>query len=93
MDLYQAIRSLRPHFLASPPGVQRASADQDLAVYVDRIRQNGVVALRSITAYTVEEVRYLDPTASQNELGTVASAGAIMVTMHRATPTDRTPAF
>jgi hypothetical protein len=83
MDLYQAIRSLRPHFLAAPPGVQRASADGAIAVYVDRIRQNGIVALRSITAYSVEEVRYLDPTASQNEFGTIASSGAIMVTMHR----------
>src|SRR5438045_3770257 len=66
MDLYTAIRGLRPHFFAAPPGIQRASNDAELAVYVDRIRQNGVVALRSISARSIDEVRYLDPTTSQN---------------------------
>lgn len=83
VDLYQAIRSLRPHFLAPAPGVGRTSNDVALAVYVDRLRQNGVIALRSITAWRVEEVRYLDPTASQNELGPSASSGAIVVTMRK----------
>ena len=83
MDLYSAIQSLRPQFLAPPPGIRRASNDNELAVYVNRIRQNGVIALRSISAFNVAEVRYLNPTQSQNELGQSASAGAIMVTLRK----------
>jgi hypothetical protein len=48
---------------------------------VNKIKQNGVLALRSISASNVKEVRYLNPTASQNQLGQGASAGAIMVTL------------
>jgi len=81
MDLFSAIQSLRPQFLAPPPGIRRASNDNELAVYVNKIRQNGVVALRSISAFNVAEVRYLNPTQSQNQLGQSASAGAIMVTL------------
>ena len=84
MDLYAAIQSLRPQMLTPAPGVKRASNDADLAVYVDHVRQAGIVALRSIVASRVEEVRYLNPTASQNELGPIASAGAIMVTVRKA---------
>ena len=85
LDLYQAIRSLRPHFLAPAPGVRRASSPAAIAVYLDGVRQAGVESLRSIGAGFVEEVRYLSPTASQNELGVTASGGAIMVKMHRPT--------
>lgn len=83
MDLFSAIQSLRPQFLAPPPGIRRASNDSELAVYVNKIRQNGVVALRSISASNVAEVRYLNPTQSQNQLGQSASAGAIMVTLRK----------
>ena len=83
MDLFTAIQSLRPQFLAAPPGIRRASNDNELAVYVNKIKQNGVIALRSISASSVSEVRYLNPTQSQNQLGQSASAGAIMVTLRQ----------
>jgi len=83
LDLFSAIQSLRPQFLAPPPGIRRASNDNELAVYVNKIKQNGVVALRSISAFNVAEVRYLNPTQSQNQLGQSASAGAIMVTLRQ----------
>jgi hypothetical protein len=81
LDLYSVIQSLRPQMLAPPPGIRRASNDVELAVYVNKIKQNGVVALRSISALSVSEVRYLNPTQSQNQLGQSASNGAIMVTL------------
>jgi len=81
MDLYSAIQSLRPQMLAPPPGIKRVSNDSELAVYVNKIRQNGVIALRSISAASVSEVRYLNPTQSQNQLGQSASNGAILVTL------------
>ena len=78
-DLLQAIHSLRPNFLAPPRGRTPLTG---LAVYVNRIRQNGGLdALRSISATKVAEVRYLEPTAALNELGPAAAGGAIVVTL------------
>lgn len=91
LDLYQAIRSLRPHFLAPAPGVRRASSPSAIAVYLDGVRQNGLEALRSIGTGFVEDVRYLSPTASQNEFGATASGGAVMVRMHRPTAEPDNP--
>lgn len=86
-DLYETLQALRPHFLQAPLGIQRGSAPQGTAVYVDSKRAGGVEVLRNIFAGNVEEVRYLGPTQSQNELGPTASQGALMVRMRR--PSDR----
>lgn len=83
LDLYQAIRSLRPHFLLPPPGVRPAAEASTIVVYVDGIRQAGVATLRSIGSYRVEEVRYLGPNESRNALGAAASGGAVMVKLHK----------
>ena len=85
VDLYQAIRGLRPHFLAPPAGVRsRAStASSPTVVYVDRMRQSGLEALRTLRTSQVEEVRYLDPTAAQSEFGAGASGGALMIKLHK----------
>lgn len=84
-DLYDAIKVLRPHFLEPPRGTRSLGGTftAGLAVYVDRIRQTGVDALPMIMANTVQEVRYLDPTRSQNEYGITANGGAIVVTRHK----------
>jgi hypothetical protein len=86
VDLYQAIGSLRPQFFSAAPGVGRASSAVPIAVYVEGIRQPGAIALRSIRASTVEEVRYLNPTAALNEFGPIAGGGALVVTMYRPDP-------
>lgn len=80
-DLFSAIRGLRPQFLAPPPGVSRTSS-APLAVYLNGLRQNGVSALGSIRASAVEEVRYLDPTASLNTYGPMASGGALVIKLY-----------
>lgn len=79
--LFAAIRELRPHMLEMPRGVRSlgGAGTAPLAVYVDRIRQPGVDALAQITANTVAEVRYMDPTRSQNEFGITANGGAIVI--------------
>jgi hypothetical protein len=79
-DLLQAIRSLRPSFLAVPRGTYPRSS---LAIYVNRIRQTGgLESLRSISAIKIDEVRYLEPTAALNEFGPTASGGALVITLH-----------
>lgn len=88
-DVLQAIRSLRPQFLARPLGVQRASAPKEVLVYVDGVKQPiGAEALRSIRASSVDEVRYLEPTVAANELGPLAAGGALMLKLRA---TQRTP--
>jgi len=80
-DLFVAIKALRPQYLVPPRGLRTLGGAPmgEVAVYIDRIRQPGVETLRSIVAHTVLEVRYLDPTQSQNEFGITANAGAIVI--------------
>jgi hypothetical protein len=52
-----------------------------ILVAVDGRRETGIEALKTITPALVEEVRYLDPSRSQNQFGFNASSGAIVVKM------------
>jgi len=92
-DLLDAIHSLRPTFLAKPHSVfaGNAAAAVPLAVYIDRIRQSGVEALRSIAAGKVAEVRYLDPTASLNEFGPTARGGSLLIRIFDPAPKVPSP--
>jgi hypothetical protein len=82
-DLYQVIRSLRPHFLAPPRGVRRMDMDRSAqagaAVYVGRNHLGGIDAMLTIPAADVEEVRYLDPSRAEAEFGLNGSGGAIVI--------------
>ena len=83
-DLFQALQSLRPNFLMTHPSAhsRRSAAAQPLAVYISGVRQSGGLdALRSINAGNVSVVRYLDPTAAQNQFGFNATGGALVVTL------------
>jgi len=85
-DLLQAIQSLRPNFLATHPSAhsRRSAAAQPLAVFIGVNRQTGLEALKSISAANVAEVRYLDPTASQNMFGLSATGGALVIKLYDA---------
>jgi hypothetical protein len=80
-DLLAAIRSLRPHFLEGPRGVRTMGSGMiyPLVVIVDGRKVTGLDDLVTIQAKDVKEVRYLDPNRSQNEYGTTANGGAIVV--------------
>ena len=82
-NLYEAIRSLRPRFIMTDPSVHSTGsmASMPVAVYFGRLRQAGLETLRTIAADNVDQVRYLDPTASQNEFGPMASGGALIVVL------------
>jgi len=85
LDLYGAIRSLRPHFLRQPQGARTfgGSVVRLVSVYVNGIRQTGVEALRTLNARDVDEITYLEPTRSENEYGPRANGGAIVVKLNR----------
>ena len=79
VDLLQAIRGLRPHFLAAPTANRTRSYPTQL--YVDGVRQQaGLGTLSTIPAAAVQRVRYLDPGRAESELGSTASGGAVLVT-------------
>lgn len=82
-DLFQAIQSLRPQFFMTAPSVHStgSTASSPLAVYIGKLRQAGIESLHSIAATSVASVRYLDPTASQNEFGPIASGGALVIAL------------
>jgi hypothetical protein len=85
LDLYQVIRSLRPHFLERPPGVRTlggAYGPGPLVVYVDGV-QTGLDALRMMTPGRVEDIRYLDPVQSENEYGPRANGGALVIRLQK----------
>ena len=52
-----------------------------LVIYVDGRKASGADVLVSIRADAIDEVRYLDPTKSQNEYGINANGGALQVKM------------
>jgi hypothetical protein len=85
-DLWQAVRGLRPHFLAPPRGVRTMGNAPAAAtvVVVDGKRDSGLDGLKMIMAADVDEVRYLDPSRSQSEFGTFASGGAVVVKLRKA---------
>lgn len=94
-DLHQAIRSLRPHFLAKPRGqrtmdVERGgpagmqvggSVAPEPAVYVNGNKVGELNMLKNILAADAHEVKYLDPTKAQEAFGIEANGGAVLVTL------------
>ena len=93
-DLYQAIRSLRSHFLNKPRGqrtmdVQRGPGGMQVGntaalepiVYLNGNKLGELNLLKNILAADVFEVRYLDPARAQDEFGADASGGAVVVTL------------
>jgi hypothetical protein len=79
-DAYQAIRMLRPTFLATRGRtsiLRRENAEP--AVYVDDRLFGGVASLRDIPANQVVEVRYYGAAQAQMKWGAGHSQGAISV--------------
>lgn len=79
-DIHAVIRSLRPHFLAPPRGVRSlGNSSSKMGLYVDGVHETDFSSLKTISAATVLEVRYLDPTRSASEFGPEANGGAVIV--------------
>ena len=79
-DIYAVIRALRPHFLTVARGVRTlGNSSSRMSLYVDGARESDFNALKNIMAVSVEEVRYLDPTQSEAEYGSVANGGAVVL--------------
>jgi hypothetical protein len=85
-DMFQVVRSLRPHFLDKPRGnrsLQGNSYTAPTALYVDDKKDVGLDALRTMSPKSVEEVRYLDPPASMERFGQAVNGGAVLVKLYK----------
>jgi hypothetical protein len=93
-DLYSALRSLRPRFLQPPTGIRSLgnSMQAATAVILDGKPMGDLETLRTITASTVEEVRYLEPSKAGTEYGNVANGGAVVVKLYKAPKVTKEPA-
>jgi hypothetical protein len=88
LDVYQAIRSLRPHFLEPPRGVRTmgAYATAPAVLYVDGLRQGEVESLKMMMVANVMEIRYLEPSKAQEEYGMSHSGGALLIKLTKSLP-------
>lgn len=75
------VRALRPHFLAPPRGVRSMGGTgvMPTIVVVDGRQAGEIDALAQVQGTDVKEIKYLDPSRSQNEYGIKANGGAIVV--------------
>jgi len=80
-NLFDAIRQLRPMWLERgvPTALPVTSAQSEMRVYVNRVREGGTDALRSIPILLVESVRFLTASQAQAEFGLDNLHGAIQV--------------
>jgi hypothetical protein len=85
LDLYQAIRNLRPHFLNPPRGVRTlgGTMPSPLLIVVDGTRQSGHEVLRELRANQIAEARYLEPSRSQDAYGLTGNGGAIVIKLYK----------
>ena len=93
-DLYEAIRSLRPHFLQAPRSNSSmrsvgTSVDQRAVqltvnnpkpfVFIDGNKAGELDVLKNLQAAEVEEIRYMSPTQAGNEYGLGYEGGLILI--------------
>ncbi len=83
LDLFSAIRQLRPRWLTQRTPATFVSSTE-VAVIVDGIRQTGSAGvLSSIPVTTVEEARYMSASDATTQYGTDMAGGAIVVRTKR----------
>ena len=92
-DLYTTIQRLRPHFFnGSGARSMGGSMTNPVRIYLGNNELPDFLALKNTLAYDVDEVRFLDPSASQNRYGNRANGGAIVIKMDlKLSKKDSTP--
>ena len=81
LDLYDAIRRLRPNFLRSHGGQGVQSGMPDVVLYFGNTRMPDIDQLHTVLARQVKEVTFLEPQQANARFGGNNSGGAIVVTM------------
>lgn len=87
LDVYDAVRRLRPVWLRSQRGqdslTPRAAARRGVRVYLDGVHFGDIDALRNLNVADVREIRHLDAREATQRYGIDHAEGAILVTTGR----------
>ena len=81
LDLYDAIRRLRPNFLRSHGGQGVQSGIPELHLFIGTVRVDDLDRLHEILARTVKEVVFLEPQQANARFGGNNAGGALVVTL------------
>ena len=83
LDVYQAVRRLRPFFLQSrgPTSVNLQQSNR-LVVFLDDVPMGDVRELTSIQARDIREIRYMSPSEAVIRYGRRFAGGIIRLTTH-----------
>lgn len=93
LTLYDAVRTLRPHFLRSRAVTAHGRPGYPLMLYVDGDKMESIDHLRSLWPAAVAEVRFYEPQLANTRFGMYNNAGgAVAVILKRMVdPSDLDP--
>jgi hypothetical protein len=79
MNLYDALRQMRPTFLRSRAPANSITEQQPVQAYVNGLKMEGLEHLREIQAKNVKEVQFLEPQQANSRFGGNNSGGALII--------------
>jgi hypothetical protein len=82
VNLYDALRTLRPNFLRTRAPAQGASAEVPIKVFIGGMQMiDGMDHLRQLMARAVQEVEFLEPHQANTRFGGNNSGGALVIVL------------
>ncbi len=82
VNLYDALRSLRPNFLRTRAPAMGASPEVPIKVYVGGMQMiDGMDHLRQLMARAVQEVEFLEPQQANSRFGGSNAGGALVIVL------------
>ena len=77
-NVYEVVQRLRPQWLR--PRTAGFVGSGEISVYVDDVRFGTTESLQTVSAQTVEELRWIDAATATQRWGTGNASGAIAIT-------------
>ena len=82
VNLYDALRTIRPNFLRTRAPAQGATGEAPIKVYVGGMQMiDGMDHLRQLTTRAVQEVEFLEPHQANARFGGNNAGGALLIIM------------
>lgn len=82
VNLYDALRTLRPNFLRTRAPAQGASVEVPIKVYIRGMQMiDGMDHLRQVMARAVQEVEFLEPHQANARFGGGNAGGALVIVL------------
>lgn len=82
VNVYDALRTIRPNFLRTRSPAQGASPEVPIRVYIGGMQMiDGMDHLRQVMARAVQEVEFLEPHQATTRFGSGNAGGALVIVM------------